>query len=241
MKNIAELDNLSVKQRLEQIKCDLTQDEYTAVCSFVLLCSCGTPENTSFGEFLHWWALCNYNYNDCIEYLAKYKFKTGQSSFAINFWKEALSTNNLTYAFNQKVTKIVDRKSVSVHTGDRIFEAAKVICTVPLNVLNEVQFDPALPHGKKTAASIGHVNKCSKVHAEVSEADLRTWVGASYPDNKLVYAFGDGTTPAGKTHIVAFGADFNQLDPDEDVDKTLDALQAMSPMTVEKLVSDPLI
>ena len=238
--NIAQYDNMSAKDRLTQIQYNLTGDEQTAICAFVLLCSGGTLENTSFAEFLHWWSLCNYNYRDCIEYLAKYKFSTGQSSFAINFWNEAISTGNLTYALDRRVTKIVDGKHVFVHVGDETFEAARLICTVPLNVLNEVEFDPPLSDGKKSAASIGHVNKVAKVHAEINDRDLRTWVGANYPNNKLIYAFGDGTTPAGNTHIVAFGADFNQLDPNEDVEKTLNAFNGLTKMNVERLVSEAL-
>ncbi|KAH0394092.1 monoamine oxidase N, partial [Aureobasidium melanogenum] len=85
----AKYDKMSVADRIAQIKDDLSPDEHTALLGFVLLCSCSTPEKTSFYEYLHWWALCNYSYEYCIEYLIKYKFKGGQSSFAINFFKEA--------------------------------------------------------------------------------------------------------------------------------------------------------
>lgn len=231
-------DSLSAADRLKQIEHNLTPDEYTAVCGFVLLCSCGTLENTSFYEFLHWWALCNYSYEYCVEYLMKYKFKTGQSSFAINFFQEALSTGNLSYVFDTRVTNIYDKGTeVVVASGEKNFEAVKVISTVPLNVLNKIQFEPALPERKLTAAKIGHVNKCAKVHAECSDRDLRSWSGIDYPNNKLTYAFGDGTTPKGNTHIVAFGADYNRLDPEKDIDQTIEALQTLVPMELERVVS----
>ena len=80
----AKYDKMSVADRIAQIKDDLSSEEHTVLLGFVLLCSCSTPEKTSFYEYLHWWALCNYSYEYCIEYLIKYKFKGGQSSFAIN-------------------------------------------------------------------------------------------------------------------------------------------------------------
>ena len=48
----ATFDNLSVADRVKQIENDLSPDERAALLSFVLLCSCGTPENSSFYEFL---------------------------------------------------------------------------------------------------------------------------------------------------------------------------------------------
>lgn len=240
-----EFDTLSAADRLKQIEHTLTPDERTAVCGFVLLCSGGTLENTSFYEFLHWWALCNYSYQYCIEYLIKYKFKTGQSSFAINFFQEALSTGNLSYAFNHRVSDIRDEAEVTVMAEGKGFTGSKVISAVPLNVLNNISFEPALPTGKQTAASIGHVNKCAKVHAECSERDLRSWSGIDYPRNKLTYALGDGTTPSGRTHIVAFGASYNHLDPEVDIHTTMEALQTLVPMDIQRLVTllylDPII
>lgn len=102
-----------------------------------------------------------------------------------------------------------------------------MISTVPLNVLDAVSFEPALPVGKKSAISIGHINQCVKVHAEVPDKDLRSWTGVTYPHNKLSYAIGDGTTPAGNTHIVAFGGQFNHMDPEASVEETLGAVKGL--------------
>ena len=56
------------------------------------------------------------------------------------------------------------------------------------------------------------------------------------PRNKLLYGFGDGTTPAGNTHIVAFGAQSNHFDPDADMNETLKALNGLVPMQIERVV-----
>lgn len=111
--------------------------------------------------------------------------------------------------------------------GGQQYQADRVISTVPLNVLEAVSFEPHLPVGKRAAISIGHVNQCVKVHAEISDKGLRSWTGVTYPHNKLSYAIGDGTTPAGNTHIVAFGGQFNHLNPDDNVEETLDAVKGL--------------
>lgn len=59
-----------------------------------------------------------------------------------------------------------------------------------------------------------------KVHAEVSNKHLRSWTGITYPHNELHYAIGDGTTPAGNTHIVCFGGQNKHMDPETDIPRT---------------------
>lgn len=235
---VKKFDKLSVADRIEQIKDDLSPDELTALQAFVLLSSCAKPEESSFYEFLHWWALCNHDYAYCIEYLIKYKFRGGQSSFAIKFFEEALSTNRLSYAFNSPAAKISDRDGhveVSTRSGQR-YKASRVVSTIPLNVLNDISFDPPLALGKQDAARVGHVNMCAKVHAECRNPELRSWGGVRYPDNKLMYAIADGTTPAGNTHIVAFGASHNPLKPEQDIEQTKRAVTGLVPALIERLV-----
>ena len=91
------------------------------------------------------------------------------------------------------------------------------------------------------AASVGHVNKCVKVHAECRNVELRSWSGVNYPGNQLIYAIADGTTPSGNTHIVAFGGDHKPLTPGADIKQTQQALQALVPMDIERLVSEVLM
>lgn len=235
----AKCDRMSVADRIAEIKNNLTPNERHSLEAFVLLCSGATLETTSFYEFLHWWALSGYTYRGCIEYLAKYKFRGGQSSFAIRFFREAVATGNLKYSFDSPVASIRSGQfGVEVTTrGGQKHRALKMICAIPLNVLNDVVFDPPLAPGKKAAADIGHVNQCVKVHAEVLSKDLRSMTGISYPHNKLSYGFGDGTTPQGNTHIVAFGGQHNHFHPEEDIQQTISAFQGFALVDVERLVS----
>lgn len=175
-----------------------------------------------------------------MESLISYKFKGGQSSFAIKFFKEAWSTGRLSYTFNSPVKSICDQgKKVTLTTRDgRQYTAARLVSTIPLNVLSSITFDPPLDPQRVEAVSIGHVNQCVKVHAEITSKDMRSWTGISYPFNKLTYALGDGTTPAGNTHIVCFGGYHNHIQPEENINKTKAAVEKMAPgkMDIKRLV-----
>lgn len=233
-------DEMSALDRLNAISLSLTPNERASLESFILLCSCGTLETTSFFEFLHWWALCGYTYRGCMDCLISFKFKGGQSSFAIKFFNEAVSSGNLSYAFNSPVRLIHDEgKKVSVTTRDgHKYTGTRLVSTIPLNVLNDINFNPPLDPRRTQATQTGHVNQCVKVHAEISNKDMRSWTGISYPFNKLTYAIGDGTTPAGNTHIVCFGGFHNHIQPEEDVNATKAAVTNMAPgnMDIQRLV-----
>ncbi|KAF7595593.1 hypothetical protein BBP40_005629 [Aspergillus hancockii] len=233
-------DDMSALDRLNELARTLTPDERIALESFILLCSCGTLQTTSFFEFIHWWALCGYSYRGCMESLISYKLRGGQSSFAFRFFKESLSTGNLSYTFNSPVQSIDDRgdKVVIQTRNGRHFTGSRLISTIPLNVLTSVAFSPPLDRQRTAAATIGHVNQCVKIHAEILSRDMRSWTGISYPFNKLTYAIGDGTTPAGNTHIVCFGGKHNHIQPEQDINETKKAVQDMSPgnMDIKRLV-----
>lgn len=234
----AKYDKMSVADRLEQIKGDLSDNERLVAEAFILLCSGATISTTSFFEYLHWWALCGYTYEGAINHLIRYKFKGGQSSFATKFFGEALASGNLTYSFNQPIASVKDTgASVQVTTRNGVtYKASKMISCIPLNVLKEVKFEPPIPDGKAEAAETGHVNQTIKIHAEVSDRDLRSFSGISYPHNGMIFGLGDGETPVGNTHIVAFGAKHNHFHPEDDIEKTKDAMKGFAPMDIKRLV-----
>lgn len=231
---------MSAAERLASIKHLLTPQELTSISSFVLLCGGGTLETTSFFEFLHWWALCGYSYKGCVEYLMKYKLKHGQSSLSRRIFDEAASTGNLSYSFNSPVQSISDKGAPTqvVTRSGAVYRARRVVSTVPLNVLRDVQISPPLGPERQAAIAAGHINQCVKVHAEVRDRHLRSWTGVNLEGNGLIFAFGDGTTPVGNTHIVCFGAQHNHFEPDADIKETMGHLQRLVPMDIERVVFD---
>ncbi|KAL5341774.1 hypothetical protein BJX70DRAFT_386512 [Aspergillus crustosus] len=197
-------EQLSVAQRLEQIKLDLTSDEI-AVLQARLSSICGTDmEKAGFFDVLMWWALGGYTMDGLYETGDQFKTRTGQSVFARYFFEEALQTHNIEYSFNTAVESIQD-------LGDRIIVKEKwlvsrLICTVPLNVLQKVRFEPALSSAKMAAARRGQVNLGAKFHLEVVGSALRPWSGACWPFTRVCSASGDGLTPAGNAHVVCWGS-----------------------------------
>ena len=192
-------------------------------------------ENSSFLEIIRWWALNNYDMGWLNELCLTYHLKLGQSEFARRMFEEAVGTGRVTYQFGAVVTSVEDQGKqvvISCRSGQQ-FKAKRAISTVPLNVLSTIKFSPELSAGKKAAANQGHVNHCIKLHAEVANPALRTFSGWMV-DRPLAYVFGDGTTPAGNTHLVAFGPSVEDIQLDLKANNGRDAKRAVQSLAPDK-------
>ncbi|CAK1361666.1 Monoamine oxidase N [Cercospora beticola] len=236
---LGKYDNMSIADRLQQVS--LTEAELAVIEGFLAI-TCGAKlEDASFGELLRWWALNNYDMQLFMEQCLTYKLRSGQSNFARKFFDEAQATGNLDYIFSAPITSVQDSDaSVLVRTSTNEYQAKQVICTVPLNVLKDVEFSPPLDAAKLRASQQGHVNQVSKVHVEAANPELRSLSSTiARPFDRLTYTFGDGTTPAGNTHLVAFGSSYEgvHLQGEEDISDTVRALQRFAPeMDVKRVV-----
>ena len=238
---LAQLDDMSIRDRLDQLQSQFDPTEMAVLEGFLSI-TCGSKlEDASFTELLRWWALNNYDMQLFMEQCLTYKLRSGQSFFARKFFDEALSTGRLTYAFNTPTTSITDDGAiVTVSTANnRHFKARHIACTVPLNVLKDISFDPPLDPLKLEASTLGHVNQVSKVHVECANPELRSLSGTiANPHDKLTYIFGDGTTPAGNTHLVSFGSSYDSvhLHPEDDIEDTKRAFTAFADMDIRRIV-----
>ncbi|KAL2064373.1 hypothetical protein VTL71DRAFT_4867 [Oculimacula yallundae] len=234
----AEWDQLSMSDRLRQIEGELTTKEMLILEAFLLHSGGGTLENMGFFDILRWWGLCGYCTEGVDEYGLKFKLKCGQTGLALKIFEEAKRTGNLSYSFDNPVQSVDDNgQTVSAKTRTGlVFHAKRIICTIPLNVLHSVAFNPPLSNAKEDASRLGHINKATKLHAEVDGPHLRSWTGIRYP-SELLFGYGDGITPAGNTHLVLFGSDLGpSFQPDEDIEKTKEAINKFHDMDLKQLV-----
>lgn len=226
---VQEVDKISAFERVEQIRNELTEMETNALKSYLLLLSGGTAENSGFLSLLHWWMLCNHQPGHVGSQEDAYKLKHGTTTFARRILDDGLRSGNLDILLSHPIQKISDgpgKVTVEADNGT-MFTAAKVISTIPLNVLKTVEFIPPLSPIKNEAIKLGHIGFHTKVHFEASGQGLRTWSGYSYPGRGLLYAYGDQTTPSGNTHIVSFGASTDILRGENNVEKIEKALLHM--------------
>ncbi|RSL76554.1 hypothetical protein CEP51_009846 [Fusarium floridanum] len=233
-------DQISCHDRFEEIKHKLTAEEQGLLVSLLLHISGGHMKDSSLWDMIRSHALLMHNSDNFTDVWLRYKLRDGQTALAKHMFQEATDAG-LEYAFSAQVKSIVQASSgdgpttISTVNGDK-FRARKVINTIPLNVLKDVQFSPPLSQRRQEAINIGHVNHMTKVHADVSNKGLERWNGMRFP-GLLMYGYGDGVLPNGDVHVVAFGADEREsFIPENDATKTIDALNKIHPMNVKRLI-----
>lgn len=235
-------ESLSVSDRLEQVRGALTASEL-CILKGLIEGIAGNPDLGCIGFFdvLRWWALSGYTTTGLYEFTERYKIKEGQTHFALQFFKEALATQRLSYSFQTRVSSVADKgRLVTVGLEDgRSFSARRLISTLPLNVMRDVTFDPPLDMMRDEAARLGQIHTGAKIHYEVGSGETRPFSVLNYTKSRIVSTLGDGRTEStGCRHMVVFGRNDKNLDTLEDAKSFHDeALQSFPGMPVRKVVS----
>lgn len=241
---VKEVDQLTCRDRIEQIRDQLSADELALIESLVPHCAGGFVEKVGFLEMLRAQALQGFTPETFEEVWTLYKIREGQSTLARRIFDDAVRLG-LQYSFKTPVESIVDKDDVSLTTTTgKLYRAKRVVNTIPLGVLPTIRFDPPLSPLRQEAINVGHLNHLTKIHAEV-EGDLRGLRGCTWP-GEFLYVYGDGFCAGGQsTRITSFAGDNRGvLDPIKQPEKLEPALQRFHPMKIKKIVfhdwlSDP--
>ncbi|KAF2963970.1 hypothetical protein GQX73_g9602 [Xylaria multiplex] len=242
---IQAIDKLSCRDRIDQIKDQLTPDELALLESLVPHCGGGSVENIGFLEMVRAQALQNYDIATFEEVWTLYKIREGQSTLARRIFDDAARLG-LQWTFKTPIKSIIEKDGIVsvVTTNDKILRAKRVVNTIPIAVLPDIHFDPPLSPLRQEALKINQVDYLTKIHAEV-EGDLRGLRGCTWPGDFL-YIYGDGFCAGGKsTRITSFAGDNRGiLDPLKEPEKLEIALKRFHPMEIKKVVfhdwvSDP--
>ncbi|KAF7627906.1 hypothetical protein F9C07_2058212 [Aspergillus flavus] len=238
---------MSAAQRIEEIRSTLNDVQLSLLKAYIGAISGNDMQTTGLFDILRWWALGGYSLTGVSELTERYRIAAGQSKFAAAFFDEALGTNNLSYFFGSRVVSIKDSDglvTLSTATGET-FTGKRLVCTIPLNIFHEVEFDPPLKASKQAASQRGHIGLGAKFHIEAAGGNtLRSWYGIGYHESRVLTIRGDGLTPAGNTHLVCF-AKGSHDGPKSDAACLAAAVQKIHDLDINQLVwhnwvTDPL-
>ncbi|GAA5917904.1 hypothetical protein JCM6882_003986 [Rhodosporidiobolus microsporus] len=179
-------DKLSVADRVAECrkKNILSDRELAYLVPWVELSFGAKLADCSFLELIKWFQHGNQSFFFLGSSLWVYKLMDGQSHLARSIFDEASSTGNLCYSFETVVSKVTDRHGhVEVATSKGSFKVSRVVCTLPINVANKVQFEPELSPLRREAFAAAHVSFGHKIHFGVAKPEINVAViafGATY-------------------------------------------------------------
>lgn len=204
-----EWDRMSCEDRLNQIQDRLSLEERSMLEALLKQMGGTSLDKMGLLNALRWWVLGSHNPTGLNDIALHTRLRSGNGTLHRRIFEHAVSSGNLSYSFNSAVSKVVDTgEYVTVFSKNgQSWKTKSVIATVPLNVLADIEFSPALPTAKVEASRQGQVNLCNKLHVDLDGPDYKSWTSFASPGRGFVCALGDHLTPANNSHLVAFGPD----------------------------------
>ncbi|MBK5356564.1 FAD-dependent oxidoreductase [Pseudomonas sp. TH41] len=222
MEEILKADSDSIHDLLNSS--DLTPDQIEI---FQRLLSGGVNSKTTYvsaNEAYRIFALCGQNIASYYDTNARYQLKEGTISLInkmIEDGKPEVRLNTPVKRIEQKSDHVV----ITTRAGE-ILTAATLVCTIPLNVLKDVEFSPSLDPGKLAASKEGHPGKGFKVFAQTKGEAPKVLLYGNKDigfDEALTYHIGKESSL-----IACFGNDRADFDTN-DADKMQKALEQFLP------------
>ncbi|WP_328346347.1 NAD(P)/FAD-dependent oxidoreductase [Streptomyces violaceus] len=152
---VSELDGLSLRDRLNQLKLSAADESW--INGITAGQSGGSSSYGAFTALAQWWSLAGWNTDAWYRAQSK-RVSTGMSSVISAILADTKADTRL----NTPVTAITDKgDSVEVVTASgQKFTARTVVVAVPVNVWKTIKFNPGLPsvHATATRQGVGVAN-----------------------------------------------------------------------------------
>lgn len=204
--DLASVDALSMREHIEAL--GLTTAETELVDGMWATNFNGSTKDGAYTQGLRWCALSAGNWPLMFEACATFKLAGG----TIRLLQAMLDDAQVDVRLETPVTRVRQDHAGAVLTtanGDEI-AAAGVVVTIPLNVLNTIEFDPPLSETKRFAGSQGQASSGLKAWARLS-GEYEPFVALAPGTAQLTLAQVDRVGD-GETIVVLFGPDANALD-----------------------------
>jgi hypothetical protein len=198
-KEAATYDGLSMADRLKQL--DLPPEQNGIMNAFAAIDCHNDPALGGMVDLLKWYALGDFNFGLLFDKLGHYKIREGTAALIQALVADGKPEVKLSTA----VTKVEhDAQGVTVTTeGGEVYKGRTAIVTVPMNVLEDVEFIPALASGKTKASQEGMACRGSKFYFKINK-NVGNFIGtAPYPFPVSMFWTEDSTPDT--TTLVAFG------------------------------------
>lgn len=191
----------------------IRDDQRSLLESFWTLNFNGRLDDAAFTQALRWVALTNGDWKINFEACATYKIAGGTRALADAI--RADSTADM--AFSADVRSVITTDShVTVRTAaGAAYDADDVVLAVPLQTIDRITFEPALPQAVTDAVERGQLGLGAKIWFTV-DGEHPPFVALGAADWPLNF-FQSEYVHDGKTVVIGFGPDATAIDPTDTV------------------------
>ena len=182
---IQEREAISVADRMASLQ--LTQLQQAAIGGFLEILSMSAPNAASYVEMMRCYALSGWNTVVFKDTAARYKFAKGTGALVDAIVRDG-KFDVITNAQATTITQGPDGVMVETSNGDA-YQGRAGIVTLPMNVMNTVEFNPPLDAIKREAAEVKHAGGGSKVFFVVKGDPGPVMTLARSADSALIGSF----------------------------------------------------
>ncbi|EUC30525.1 hypothetical protein COCCADRAFT_28590 [Bipolaris zeicola 26-R-13] len=210
-------DHLSCQDRLNQL--DLPQSDKDLFVPHTNSFGSCNAQDLAWTDALRWYAAGGYSLPTMYDAVGCFKLGGGGTT---NMCRHILAEYQGDRVFNKAVNSIKqtkDSKKVIVSCADgSAYSAKRVVCTIPLNCLGDITFEPPLAPAKQNAVQDGHINTGEKYVVSLDEVQGH-WFTNTSDSKDSSFLFGikdhDGTPSANRpgTYVLMFGQNGKLQDP----------------------------
>lgn len=199
---LMKLDHMSAADRIEEIRNQLSDDEYQMLNAFMALNCHNDPSTSAFVEMLRWDSLGGYDMGRLMDAAAHYKLKDG----TIGLINKMLEDSNVDVRTNTPVYRVEQSdKGVRVFTeDDEIISAKACVCALPINVLDDIEFEPSLNKAKQQLSKDEHTGKGVKLYIHV-KGESKKFGAFATKDHPIQFIFTEKLLKKDEQIMVAFG------------------------------------
>lgn len=209
-KNISkEIDGIPITEFIENF--DLTNEQRDLISSSLGINYSGPPEEGAASQMFRWWAFSQGSRAIFTDTAGRFKIKGGTRSLVKAIASDIKS--EIKYSCVVSSVENIDGNIVVQTIDGEIFNSKTVIVTVPLSILDNIDFKPALSELKQAFISEKQVSRGLKVWARIKGVlePFVTYAPADYPLQSIHYE----STVEGDTIVVGFGSDAGRLNPED--------------------------
>ncbi|BAQ11639.1 amine oxidase [Bacillus sp. OxB-1] len=202
-----EVDHLTVAEKINSL--GLNDDIKELMHSMWALNFNGPTNKAGLTQAMRWAALSDYNWQLMMEICASYKIEKGTRALIEGIMSDAKA--DVVYSEEVSLVEKTASGFVVSTKGGRQFNGQSVITTLPLNVLNSIEFSPALSTIKCAAAEEGQTSRGIKFWARVKNMNTPfiAFAPEDYPINYTQLEYTEDQDGI----LVGFGPDASKLDP----------------------------
>lgn len=182
-------DHLSCQDRLDQL--DLPQEDKDLFIPHPNSFGSCTASELAWTDALRWYSAGGYNFATMYDAAGCFKLGGGGTT---NICRHILDEYQGDKVFNKVVKSVEhtnDSKVTITCTDGCTYRARRVVCTIPLNCLADVTFDPPLSIGKQKAVQEGHINSGEKYLISMDEVQGNWFANTCDGDNGFLFGIKD--------------------------------------------------